>query len=403
MKLFKTFLAAAFVMLSLCSCGDEPDNIAYVVAMGFDKAESNNYYVTIQYAKPSKISGGDSESGGEGGPDIIQNMTVEAPNIYSAINVANHIVSKKFSLSHTELIVFSDEIAKDGIGDIIDIASKSNEMRPDIFAAVAIGGAGKYLEEVKPTIEVNPAKYYKLIYSQNDTDGIPKTDLQDFYINKTTHNSNPVLPLAGVAQAEDEEENSSNKTAQENTYGFDYKVKNYVAGETAVKSENKSEAMGMALFDGDKMKAVLGAVDTEIYNMLKGNLKKNYISFKNDKSADPIMIKIYQARKPLIKVDLDSKKIKIILNMESDLLSKPVDNFDETETEQNVLNDIKISCSEFMNKTINEYDCDILGIRREIRKSFLTNKQLEEYELNLKDFEIEIDADFSIRRIGMKI
>ena len=89
--------------------------------------------------------------------------------------------------------------------------------------------------------------------------------------------------------------------------------------------------------------------------------------------------------------------------MESDLLSKPVDNFDESETERNILNDIKTSCSEFMNKTINEYGCDILGIRREIRKSFLTNKQLEEYELNLKDFEIEIDADFSIRRIGMKI
>lgn len=403
MKFFKTFLAAAFVMLTLCSCGDEPDNIAYVVAMGFDKAENNNYYVTIQYAKPSKISGGNSESGGEGGPDIIQNMTVEAPNIYSAINVANHIVSKKFSLSHTELIVFSDEIAKDGIGDMIDMVSKSNEMRPDIFAAVAIGGAKNYLEEAKPTIEVNPAKYYKLIYSQNDTDGIPKTDLQDFYINKTTHNSNPVLPLAGVAQSEDEEENSANKTAQENTYGFDYKVKNYVAGETAVKSENKSEAMGMALFDGDKMKAVLGAVDTEIYNMLKGNLKKDYISFKNDKSADPIMIKICQARKPLIKVDLESKKIKIILNMESDLLSKPVDNFDEYETERNILNDIKISCSEFMNKTINEYDCDILGIRREIRRKFLTNKQFEEYDLNLKDFEIEIDADLSIRRIGMKI
>lgn len=402
MKLFKTFLAAAFALLMLCSCGDEPDNIAYVVAMGFDKAENDNYYVTIQYAKTAKISGGDSESGGEGGPDIIQNMTVEAPNIYSAINIANHIVSKKFSLFHTELIVFSDEIARDGIGDMIDMVSKSNEMRPDIFAAVALGGAKNYLEEVKPTIEVNPAKYYKLLYSQNDTDGIPKTDLLDFYVNKATHNANPVLPLAGVAKTEDEE-NASNKNARENAYGFDYKVKNYIAGETAVKSENKSETMGMALFDGDKMKATLGAVDTEIYNMLKGNLKKNYISFKNEKSPEPIMIKIYQARKPLIDADLKAKKIKITLNMESDLLSKPVDNFDEKDMERNILNDIKTSCEDFINKTINEYDCDILGIKREIRKKFLTNKQFEEYNLNLKEFEVEIDAEFSIRRIGMKI
>lgn len=400
MRLIKTVLIAVVLSFMLCSCGDEPDNMAYIVAMGFDKAENNNYYVTIQYAKTAKISGGDSENGGEGGPDIIQNLTVEAPNMYSAINIANHIVSKKFSLSHTELLVFSEELALEGIGDIIDTVSKSNEIRPDIFAAVAIGGARRYLEEVKPTIEVNPAKYYKLIYSQNDTDGIPKTDLQDFYINKATDNAAPVLPIAGVSENDGGEYQGEDA---QSIYSFDYNVKNYIAGEVAVQSENKSEAMGMAVFEEDKMTAVLGAVDTEIYNLLKGSLKRNYISFKNEDNNEPIMIKIYQVRKPLIKVDLDNKKINILLNLESDLLSKPVDNFDVKSTEANVVKEIKIACTSFMDKTINKMNCDVLGIKKEIRKKFSNNKNFLDYNYSLKDFKIEIEPVFSIRRIGMKL
>lgn len=320
--------------------------------------------------------------------------------MYSAINIANHIVSKKFSLSHTELIVFSEELALEGIGNIIDSASKSNELRPDIFAAVAIGGARRYLEEVKPTIEVNPAKYYRLIYSQNDTDGIPKTDLQDFYINKATNNAAPVLPVAGVSENDGGEALTGEP---QGTYGFDYNVKNYVAGEVAVKSENKSEAMGMAVFKNDKMTAMLGAVDTEIYNLLKGSLKRNYISFKNEDNGESIMIKIYQVRKPIIKTDIHNKKVKITLNIESDLLSKPTESDDVKKIEKHILNDIQTSCDEFINKTVNELDCDIIGIKKKLRKKLLTNEAFSDYKYSLKGWEIKTEVKFSIRRVGMKL
>lgn len=56
MKILRIFIVIAAVMC-LCSCGgEEPNNVAYVVALGIDKAESDNYEITVQFAKTNQIS-----------------------------------------------------------------------------------------------------------------------------------------------------------------------------------------------------------------------------------------------------------------------------------------------------------------------------------------------------------
>ncbi len=115
MRKFKIIALTALIVtftLTLSGCfGREPNEIAYIVALGIDKAENENYEITIQYANPTQISGGASEEGGKGGNQIVENVTVESPTIYGAIGLANHIVSKTFTLSHAKLIVFSSDIA----------------------------------------------------------------------------------------------------------------------------------------------------------------------------------------------------------------------------------------------------------------------------------------------------
>ena len=109
------YIKIAVFLLSfmiLCGCNDaqEPDTLGYVVAIGIDKAkkEEAKYEITLQFANPVTISGGASQEGGKGGKESIKNITVTAPSIYSAVNVANHVVSKVFTLSHTNVVVFSE-------------------------------------------------------------------------------------------------------------------------------------------------------------------------------------------------------------------------------------------------------------------------------------------------------
>ncbi len=98
-RMLAAFLAVMFcVPLSGCRDLHEPNSIAYVVAVGVDRADSGNYDITIQFAKPVQISGGEEGGGGEG--NITENITVEAPAFFPALTIANQLVSKKFDLSH---------------------------------------------------------------------------------------------------------------------------------------------------------------------------------------------------------------------------------------------------------------------------------------------------------------
>lgn len=453
MKRFK-IIPAIFLIFLLSGCmGAEPNDIAYVAAMGFDKADSGNYKVTIQFAKPNQISGGASEEGGSG-KEIVENIAVEAPNIYSAINIANNIISKKFSLSHAKLMVFSKEVAEDGLDNIMETFIRSYEIRPDIYLAVAPDGAENYLSEVKPVIEVNPAKYYQLTYEQKGGTGIPKNTALDFYFCENSMYRDGVLPIAGVMQTEESQsqgssgeesggseggsgeggsgegssgggsekaeggtaqeseggaENKNQKSAPINRAGFEFNIKNYVAGEVAIRENNKSEAMGMALFKENKLVGMLGSIESEIYNLLTGNYDYGYISFYSDKSTDvPATVRLQQRKKPKINIDIKNKRANVKLYIEADLYSLSADYLVENDIknfEESSKDAIKQYCKYFFEKTLNEYGVDVLGFAQHSKKKFLTNKDFLEYVQNedFKDYDINIDTEFYVRRSGMTL
>lgn len=447
-------LPAILLILLLSGCmGAEPNDIAYVVAMGFDKADNDNYKITIQFAKPNQISGGASEEGGSG-KEIVENVAVEAPNIYSAINIANNIVSKKFSLSHAKLMVFSQEVAEEGLEDLMETFIRSYEIRPDMYLAVAPDGAEDYLSEVKPVVEVNPAKYYQLTYEQRGGAGIPKNTALDFYFCRNRLYRDGVLPVAGVLETKggsegggsqggseggsgggqegegsseggsgeessqkaqggtSEEsgggsENEAQKSAPINEKGFEFKIKNYIAGEVAIRENNKSEAMGMAVFKENKMVGTLGSIESEVYNLMTGNYDYGYISFYSDKSGGtPVTVRLQQRKKPKIDVDVKKKKIDIRLYMESDLYSLPADYVTENDIgdfEEISKEAIKSYCGEFLNKTLKEYNVDVLGLARSAKKDFLTYQEFSEHNWSseFKDYDININTEFYVRRSGM--
>lgn len=454
MKSFRIIIPVIIITLLLSGCmGTEPNDIAYVVAMGFDEADNDNYKITIQFAKPTQISGGASEEGGKGG-EIVEDVVVEAPNIYSGINMANNIVSKKFSLSHTKIMVFSKEVAERGIDDILETLVRSYEIRPDTYMAVALDGAGKYLNEVKPVIEVNPAKYYQLTYEKNSSIGIPNNNVLDFYFCHNGMYRDGVMPLAGVSNqggsesssggsesssgesesgqaggtenkssggskgesegsssvgGASEEENEKQKNAHVNEEGFEYKLKNYIAGEVAISETNKSESMGMALFSKNKMVGVMGGIESELYNIMNGSYERGYISFFSKKSPQvPITVKLRKEKKPKIKVDEKKKKIKIKLYFEADFYSLPNDYLTEKDVnsfEEESKKNIEEACEKFIHKTIDEYQVDLLGFAKKSRRNFLTYKDFYENckDKTYSDYKVDVNAEFNVRHAGITI
>lgn len=403
-KLVK-ILFIVIISIVLCGCSDatEPDTLGYVVAIGVDKAEKEEakFDITLQFANPSKISGGASQEGGKGGKDSIENITVTAPGIYTAVNIANHIISKTFTLSHTKLIVFSEDVSKRGLEDLLETIGRSSDIRPNTYFAVSKGKAKEFLEAVNPETEVNPVRYYTMIFENDYSGFIPQNLSQDFYFYAGSNEKSSVLPLCAVSKQKG--------TDIFTDTGYQYKLEDYSAGDVPT-DKKETEVMGMAIFDHDKMVGEMGDIETEIFNILSGEYKSSYVSYFYSKTPeDPITVLQQQNKKPKIEVDTtgDTPKIKIKLFLEADFNSSTPevaveDYLDEFSNE--VIEEIKNQVYNFLDKTI-QIGTDIVGFGSYAKRNFPDVKAFSDYnwEEKYKSSQFDVNVEFVIRRTGLVV
>lgn len=443
----KRITAALFLIIFtvplLSSCYDykEPNDYAYIVSIGIDRGSDDGIYnYTIQFARPSQISGGASEEGGSG-KETVSIVNVDAPSMYTAINLGNHVISKTFTLSHTKIIVISDEIAKDSITPLIDYIGRSSDIRPNVYVCISNGSAKEYLESLNPVIEINPVKYYELIFENPKASYFPKNDAKNLYFNMKSDIRQSLLPMVGKAETNKVEESSEQGSenggssgsesgggeAQEesqdkenqikrkeipvNKEGFEFNMKEYIAGELDIEKANPSEAIGAAVFKKDKMIGELSSIECELYNLVTGNYKGGYaVIYSSSSPETPITVNIEQQQMPIYRINLDGEnpKIEILLNLEGDFTSVPNDfhvekNINEFEEETSYY--IQQSITKFLRKTTDEFDSDIVGFGVFAKKFFFTYDNFDNYRWNekYKDSEFDVKVNFEIRKTGLII
>ena len=73
--------------------------------------------------------------------------------------------------------------------------------------------------------------------------------------------------------------------------------------------------------------------------------------------------------------------------------------------EEDITKEINAAGEQFIKKIRDEMDCDPLGLEEKMEYNFLTNHQLERYDFknDFKNYDIEVNTEFRIRRIGMKL
>ena len=283
------------ISLSGCRYSHEITEMAYAVALGLDK-EEDGIAVSFQFAKPLSISGGSggeksggsSEEGEEGGAKNKNTtvLTVKGKDIFTALTAAENNLSKEINLSHVKLLVFSKDIAQDGISDYVKQFMKNSQFSPNTYTAISLCKAEEYMKTANPSLEINPAKYYTLIFSNNDNNYMPSTTLRELYFNLSANGEGEVLPVANL---------SNDKSNEEGKSGED----GYFAGELSVGGENKADVSGMAILSGGKLKQVLSTKDALYYHMLTGKLREIYILIPSIKEKEQyITLRLTQDKKP---------------------------------------------------------------------------------------------------------
>lgn len=136
----------------------EVEDLAYILAVGFDLAPTGDIEVISQIALPANSEGGGGGGGGGGGAGGMP-VSVAVATGKTAMEAFRHLAqasSKRPFWGQARVVVFGEALARRGLGPVLDILSRNYETRRLMYVMVCPGRAHDILT-ARPEIESMPA------------------------------------------------------------------------------------------------------------------------------------------------------------------------------------------------------------------------------------------------------
>lgn len=404
----RLLLVGLLFFLTGCWGYREVDDSAYVLILGVDKGKENALALTAQIAVPramgaGSMGGGGGDGGGGGGQRSTMTITVESRTILTGLDMMNATVERRIYLKHLKLLVFSKELAEQGLEPHVTSLMRFPEFRRNNFMAISQGSSRELVEHIKPIMEANPAEYVeKLITSQEYVGFTPFGQLHHFYSDIKSVSIQATAPL--VALKEREGKRSGLPAGVEESA--------YLAGQLPRKGGGDVEQIGTAVFKGDRLVGELTGEETVILNMLKGQFKQSQLAFPDP--ADPdrfVTIRLLGERKPQLNVVMGkdgvpdvSARVSLeaeITGIQSGVTYERPDKIPVLEMEINRI--LEEKAAELIRKSQEEFGADIFGFGFKARRlaatwhQWLEMKWLELYP----QARVTVTFKTHIRRIGL--
>lgn len=410
----KRMLCAALVLgiVPLSGCYDmrEPDDLAYVIAVGVDAGGDGEYLYTFQYANPLKFSS--SEGGGGGGgegeqPESIESITVKASTLFSALGDTENYLSKQTTFMHLRLIVYSEELAQEGIGDEFMEFMRNADLHPNTILAISAVGAQEYLKSVAPPLEANPLKHYDMLFNKTFQAFSPSTTIREFFYDSKAPDRQAVAIYVGVTQNK-EVEDLNNLVGHIDILGEDDEM---MAEGHKQLSDFKTEVLGTAVFRDAAMVGKIGSVQTKFYQMLSGSFSSGIFTIEAPQQPDKrVTARIQLQKDPRFDISIQDglPKIKVTLYLTGEFLSMPDAGEEAGQTQlynQRFGELIAQGAKALADKTAQDYQADIFGFGKKFRRFFTTWDEWEAYGWRDKypKATFEVETEIKIETSGTVI
>lgn len=350
------------------------DNLGYVLALAVDKADQNTLQVTFQFSVATPIT----ESGTSESPPSFTN-SVTASSLSTAINLMDGYMGKRLNLSHCKVIVFSEELASDGLSNHIYTLINDTQVRPSANIIISKCSAKKYLESVNPDFETLLARYYEIFTNSSKYTGLlPDATIGDFFHRLIRQTSEPFAMLGGLSSENSDIQNVGDP--QNN-----YSVK---SNESSLKGKNGAENIGVAVFKDDKLVGELNAMETISLLSMRNDLDEFLISIPDPLNENQYLdIYLTPTASTNIKVNTttNSPYVKVKLKFAGRIYSMAENS---KYLEPDVLDEISNKCnsylestfSDYLYKTAKEFKSDINGIGKKALINFFTTQDFENYD-----------------------
>lgn len=395
------------------------EHLAYALVLGIDKGEKAKLKISTQFINvPSSSSGASSDSS-----QIIL-TSCEANSMFSGLNLLNSYIGKEINLAHCSVVVFSEEIAKEGISSEIYSLINNEEIRSSANIVVTNCKAYDYINNSKPNLENLTSKYFDTFDITSKLTGyFSNITLGDFFNNLSESNSDPIAVLGGLnSTARSEEDKSSSNSSEESSSSsnsgnsdningetsnsnsssqdvedqekqeIETTQNNLVAGKSSIVGGRGTENLGLAIFSGDKYIGELTAWESICHSLITNSIDTCIIS-----AEDPLVenkqleIQLSPNKKSKITSTIENGAINI--NIELNLIANIISlnsniNYEDTDTinkistaTKNRLND---ELNKYFDKTARKYNVDIDKYYLSILKYFPYQKSFDDFNYKEK-------------------
>lgn len=394
-------LGISLVVCSGCNGAKEPDELGYTVAIGIDRsAKKGMIDVTYVGALPVVVG----EGGGGDKAKMTTEITYTVPSLAEARNLLNSVTYFTPTLTHVKILVIGEDLAKQGIGDVIGPLVRFREYRGTNYIVVAKGTAKDFFKNNKPGIPGTASRYFEsMMESGTETSYYQKTTLHEFYQRLKEAEGASYATMVAVNPQTMEDKPARSKTPGE-------KSEEYYVGDTPRAGSNPVEFSGTAMFKGDKMVAMLSNAETRALAMLTGKYNRSYVTIKDPLAPKHgININLRQGEKPDYMTQIIDGKpaVSVTVLLEGEITSIPSGiNYEQAEykelLEAEISQIMQQEISQLVTRT-QEKEADIVGFGYHFRSKFQRLKEWEEYAWQEKfpQAEITVDVKCKIRRTGL--
>jgi len=299
MKCCKKILVLITVLLNIiplngCWNYREIDQLAIVAGIAIDKGINEKFSITVEIVEIT--SGGTAQS--ETTSKII---TFEGKTIF---DTSRHVISvsgKKLYWGHAKIAIISQEIATQGVVQVLDWFSRDAETRADIKIVISKEHSAKDILATKGLTEkVTSFEINEILNSHQSLSDTPKVEVWMFNNRLVAKGISPIAPAIDLKQ---------------------------------INGESVPHITGCAIFDGDRLIGFLDNNDTKsmlfILNEIKGGVIIAESCTENEKTT--ASCEIFR-NKTKVKPVINNGNIEMDINIETDVA------IDEISSSENIIN-----------------------------------------------------------------
>lgn len=360
-KIISFILVITTLLFTLTGCYDSNgiEDFYYIVALGIDKSEKSNLSLSIQIAKSSTSSEGASSQSSE-----YKIYTVDCSSIDSGISILNNYLNKKINLSHCSVIVFSEELAREGLAEYVNTLANNPEIKANSDLIISSGTALDVLNKVANTGENFSSRLYEYI--------LTSTQYTGYTLDCTFSNF-----FSKINTSETQATAIYTKVDEDNIQNF-----------------------GAAVFKDDVMVGTLTPLDTISHLIITGKLDSCTITVENPFAENSLIdLDLYKIVRPNMDINVIDNTPYINIDVELNAnISSSGKSFDYTnkdnikQVEESANNFITNMLKSYLYKISKKYDSDILGLGGILSIKYLTSDDYDKIHWN----EIFKDSVFNI-------